>query len=211
MKSRSQDIHPDASISPKLFSGQKTLYCRMLKRLFIALELPEGCRETLADLAVPLRGVRWLPANHLHLTIAFLGDVPREAELRLRESLAAVRVPPFTLPVKSIGTFGNARPTVIWAGVGTGHPHLFALHKRVHDALFAARFDPKLRPFHPHITLARLKEVSAPTLHQFLRKHESADHCRVEVTTFALFSSRPGPEGSDYTVEERYDLRAKAT
>ena len=183
----------------------------MLKRLFIALELPEGCRETLADLAVPLRGVRWLPANHLHLTIAFLGDVPREAELRLRESLAAVRVPPFTLPVKGIGTFGNTRPTVIWAGVGTAHPHLFALHKRVHDALFATRLDPALRPFHPHITLARLKDVSAPTLHHFLRKHESADHCLVEITTFALFSSRPGPEGSDYTVEERYELRSRGT
>jgi hypothetical protein len=38
----------------------------MAKRLFIALELPESCRKTLADLAAPIRGARWLAADQLH-------------------------------------------------------------------------------------------------------------------------------------------------
>src|SRR6187549_3388783 len=121
----------------------------MPKRLFIALELPASCRETLANLGTPIRGVRWLTANQPHLTLAFLGDVDEESEIRLREKLAEVRVPPFILRVEGLGTFGSTRPSVIWAGVGTGHPHLFALHKRVHDALFAAHFDPELRSFRP--------------------------------------------------------------
>ena len=181
----------------------------MAKRLFIALELPESCRKTLADLAAPIRGARWLAADQLHLTLAFLGDVSAEDDERLREKLAEVRVPPFILPVEGIGMFGGARPSVIWAGVGMGHPHLFALHKRVHDALFAARFDPELRSFHPHVTLARLKNVAAPTLRPLLRKHESEELALVEVTSFALISSKPGPEGSAYTVETRYDLKAR--
>lgn len=182
----------------------------MPKRLFIALELTESCREILAGLATPVRGVRWLTPDQLHLTLAFLGDVTEEAELRLREKLAEVRVPPFLLPIEGVGTFGGPRPSVIWAGVGTGHPHLFALHKRVHDALLAARFDPVLRSFHPHVTLARLKDVSAHTLRPFLKLHEAAEFALVEFTTFALVSSKPGAEGSIYTVEARYDLKAQA-
>lgn len=182
----------------------------MAKRLFIALELPETCRERLAGLRTGIRSVRWLSADPLHLTLAFLGDVDAEPELRLREELEKVRVPPFLLPIEGVGTFGGSRPSIIRAGVGTGHPHLFALHKRVYDALFAAHFEPELRAFHPHVTLARLKQVSAPTLRPFLRKHEADTFCLVEFTRFALVSSCPGPEGSVYSVEARYELKAQA-
>jgi 2'-5' RNA ligase len=182
----------------------------MPKRLFIALELPQRCRETLANLAHPIRGARWLAADQLHLTLAFLGDVSGDAEVLLREKLAAVRVPPFILPVEGVGTFGGSYPSVIWAGVGSGHPHLFALHKRVHDALFAARFDPELRSFHPHVTVARLRDVSAPTLRPFLKKHAADEFDLVETTHFALMSSISGPDGSVYSVEARYPLKAHA-
>lgn len=181
----------------------------MPKRLFIALELPETCRKCLADLGSPIRGARWLTEDQLHLTLAFLGDVNEESEKRLREKLAEVRVPPFLLPIEGVGTFGGAYPSVILAGVGTGHPHLYALHKRVHDALFAAHFDPELRSFHPHVTLARLKDVSEHTLRPFLRKHESEEFCLFEVTSFALVSSKAGPEGSIHTVEARYPLKTQ--
>lgn len=182
----------------------------MAKRLFIALELPENCRGRLAGLRTSIRGVRWLAADQLHLTLAFLGDVDAEPELRMREELGKVRVPLFFLPIEGIGTFGGSRPSVIWAGVGTGHPHLFALHKRVHDALFAARFDPELRSFHPHVTLARLKEVSAPAIRPFIKQHESDEFGLVEFTSFALVSSMPGPEGSVYSIEARYELKTQA-
>jgi RNA 2',3'-cyclic 3'-phosphodiesterase len=179
----------------------------MAKRLFIALELPEACREILAGLGTPIRGVRWLRADQLHLTLAFLGDVEEEVEMRLLEKLDRVRVAPFVLKAKDMGTFGKPRPTVIWAGVGTGHPHLFALHKHVHDALLAAHFDPALRSFHPHITLARLKDVSVSTVRPFLKKFEEQEICVMEITAFGLFSSKLSPEGSSYTMEDRYELR----
>ncbi|HEX7260215.1 MAG TPA: RNA 2',3'-cyclic phosphodiesterase [Luteolibacter sp.] len=178
----------------------------MPKRLFIALELPANCRETLANLGTPIRGVRWLTTNQLHLTLSFLGDVDEEAEIRLREELAEVRVPPFILRVGELGTFNTTHPSTLWAGVGSGHPHLFALHKRVHDALFAARFDPELRSFRPHITIARLTNVQPPTLGPILKKHEADEFCVIEITAFALFSSKPSAEGSCYTVEQRYQL-----
>ena len=177
-----------------------------MKRLFIALELPKACCEQIARVATPIRGVRWLGDQQLHLTIAFLGRTDAEAEARLRKKLADVKVRSFHLNVAGLGIFGGSRPAVIWAGVGIGHPHLFALHKRIHDALFAAQFDPELRSFRPHVTIARLKDVPAPMLKPLLKKYETQAFGRVEIEKFALFSSDQGPNGPVYSIEERYAL-----
>jgi len=182
----------------------------MSKRMFVALELPEACRATLASLAVPIRGVRWLPVEQLHLTLAFLGAVDTEVEKRLRERLNGVQVRPFVLPIKGVGTFGGARPSVIWAGVGSGHPHLYALHKHLHDALFAAGLDPELRAFHPHVTLARAKDVCAPSLRPFLREHEEEDLCLLRISGFTLFSSDLGPCGACHTAEMHREFNPTA-
>jgi 2'-5' RNA ligase len=178
----------------------------MLKRLFVGLELPDSCRETLTLINPGLKGVRWIPAEQMHLTMSFLGDVEAEAEARLHEALSEVHVPPFFLPIRGVGTFGGQRPTVLWAGVGKGHPHLFALHKHVQDAVFRAGLEPDLRSFHPHITLARLHGVSASALRPFLRANEDAEFGLFEVKDFVLFSSVLAPGGSIYTPELRREL-----
>ena len=136
------------------------LTCGMAKRLFIALELPESCRNTLAGLNPHVKGLRWLPAEQLHVTMSFIGHLNSIREERLREALGKVRLPAFFLPIQGVGTFGGAQPSVVWAGLGTGHPHLFALHKHVQDAVLHAGLEPDLKPFHPHITLGRANGVS---------------------------------------------------
>jgi RNA 2',3'-cyclic 3'-phosphodiesterase len=175
----------------------------MAKRLFIALELPDSHRQALADLDPHVRGLRWLPPDQLHMTLSFIGMVNENDEEALHKALKEVRVPAFFLPIQGIGTFGGARPTVVWAGVGRGHPHLFALHKHVQDAVLRAGLEPDLKSFHPHITLARANGVSAAALLPFLRRHESAEFGLWRVTGFALFSSILRPDGPIYTVEMR--------
>ena len=127
----------------------------MAKRLFIALELPDSIRRLLAVLDPKVKGLRWLPREQLHATISFIDRVNSDQEQQLREALAEVRVPSFFLPIQGVGTFGGSRPTVVWAGLGKAHPHLFALHKHTQDAVLHAGLEPDLRPFHPHITLGR--------------------------------------------------------
>jgi len=173
----------------------------MAKRLFIVLELPETHRAALAALDPQLKHVRWARPEQMHLTLAFLGNVEPESEVALREALAEVRVPSFFLPLRSLGTFGRGKPSVIWAGVGNAHPHLFALHKHLQDAILRARLEPDLRPFHPHVTLARPRDVSAAALRPFLRQHAETDFGLWEAKAFHLLSSRVGPEGSTYTHE----------
>ena len=178
----------------------------MSKRLFIALELPAISREELAALDPGVKGLRWLPAKQLHLTMSFLGEVDTADEEKLCAMLAEVRVPPFFLPICGLGTFGGEWPSVVWAGVGKGHPHLFALHHHVQDAVLRAGIEPDLKPFHPHITLGRAKGVSRAALLPFLRRHAETEFGLWKVTGFTLCSSVLGREGAMHTVELRREF-----
>ncbi len=178
----------------------------MAKRLFLALELPAPIREALAAVDPGLKDVRWIRTEKLHLTLSFLGDVDPAREEVLREGLATVHVPPFFLPVRGVGSFGGGRPSVLWAGVGNGHPHLFALHRRLQDVIIRAQLKPDLRAFHPHITLARVRGVSAHQVRPFLREHAETEFGMLEVNEFVLFSSSISADGSAYTAEFRRAL-----
>jgi 2'-5' RNA ligase len=182
------------------------LISAMAKRLFIALELPESCRVVLAALDPKIPGLRWLPEEQLHVTLSFLERVTPEQEEKLLETLAVVRVPPFFLPIQGLGTFGGSKPSVLWAGLGKAHPHLFALHKHIQDAVLRAGLEPDLRPFHAHITLGRLNGVSAVSLSPFLRRHAETEFGLWKVTGFALFSSVLRPEGPIHTLERRFQF-----
>jgi 2'-5' RNA ligase len=173
------------------------------KRFFIGLELPTSTRAMLHGIDPRIKGLRWLPAEQLHLTMSFLGNVGAEGEERLREALAQVQVPPFFLPVAGVGAFGGERPSVVWAGVGQGHPHLFALHHHIQDAVLHAGLEADLKPFHPHITLGRARGVSRAALKPFLRRYAGTEFDLYKATRFTLFSSQLTSEGSIYTVEMR--------
>lgn len=178
----------------------------MPKRLFIGLELPENCRKTLVAIDPGVKGVRWLPAENMHLTLSFLGDVEPGGEERLGEALQEVRLPAFFLPIRGVGVFGGAHPSVVWAGVGHGHPHLFALHKRIQDAVLHSGLEPDLSPFHPHITIGRAKGVSREALLPFLRRHDAEELGLWKVTGFALLSSTLCPGGATYSIEMRREF-----
>lgn len=179
------------------------------KRLFVAIDMPEAVTDLLVGLDPHLRGVRWMRADQIHLTLSFFGNVGPISEEALREKLAAIRFTAFFMPVIGIGTFPQkGKPNVIWAGVGAGHPQLFHVYKRVQEAALAAGLEPDLRRFHPHITFARCKDVSAESVRPFLKQHAEFDAGLVRVESFTLYSSIPGPLGSTYTRE--LEVRAAA-
>ena len=174
----------------------------MAGRSFAAIDLPSAITDLLADLDPGIKGLRWLPKGQMHLTLSFLETVPLDAENLLREKLDKVYVPPFFLPVQGVGTFSRkGRPSVVWTGVGTSHPHLFVLHRRIQDAVLAAGLEPDLKPFRPHITVGRARGVSAATLRPFLRKNENADFGLIHVTGFTLYSSVLSREGAMHIQE----------
>jgi 2'-5' RNA ligase len=176
------------------------------KRLFFGLELPAAIRSALATLRPTIRQTRPVAEEQLHLTLSFLGDIPTERCAVLQDAANQVKVGSFFLPVQGIGTFGGHRPKVLWAGVGNGHPHLFALHKKLTDGLLNSGFSADLQAFHPHITLARMDDSSAEMWRPFLREHAEDDFGICAVKEFVLFSSQRTPAGSTYHVEHRFPL-----
>ena len=172
------------------------------KRLFVAIDLPDSTRQLLAGLDPHIRGVRWTDSVQMHLTLAFFGDVPHDADLALRGKLSAIQFGAFFLPVRGVGTFSaKGAPKIIWIGVGNAHPHLFQIHKRVQESALAAGLEPDLRPWHPHITIARCRDVSAQSLRKFLNSNAELDAGMIRVEAFHLYSSKLTPAGPIHTRE----------
>ena len=174
----------------------------MPKRLFVAIDLPEPTRQLLTGLDPHIRGVRWIDPAQMHLTLAFFGEVADELDLALREKLNAIEFAAFFLPIAGVGTFpAKGAPKIIWIGVGKAHPHLFQIHKRVHEAALAARLEPELRPWHPHITIARCRDVAPQSLRNFLKANDNLDAGMIHVDAFYLYSSKLTPAGPIHTRE----------
>ena len=172
------------------------------KRLFVSIELPSSATRLLTNLDSKIRGVRWLGPEQMHLTISFLGNVPDDVEGALKKNLKTIEWKSFFLPLIGVGVFpGKGRPNVIWIGVGSGHPHLFQLHKRVQEAAIRAGLEPDLRSFHPHVTLALCRDVSPESVRPFLRAHTAFDAGMIHAESFCLNSSALTPAGSVYTRE----------
>ena len=182
--------------------GVRRFLLLMSKRLFVAIDVSQSIRQLLLDLDPHLQGVRWTSAEQMHLTLGFFANVPEDVDLRLREKLSAIRFGAFFLPISGIGTFPpKGPPKIIWIGVGAGHPHLFQVHKRVQEAALAAGLEPELRPWHPHITLARCHHSSAANARPFLKKVSGFDAGMIRVDAFHLYSSKLTPAGSIHTRE----------
>jgi RNA 2',3'-cyclic 3'-phosphodiesterase len=174
----------------------------MANRLFVAIDLPDATRRLLADIDPHIRGVRWTDPAQMHLTLAFFADVAHEVDLALREKLGAIEFGAFFLSVTGVGIFSaKGAPKIIWIGVGKAHPHLFQIHKRVQEAALAAGIEPELRPWHPHITIARCRDVAPQSLRSFLRLNEQFDAGMIRVEAFHLYSSTLTPAGPIHTRE----------
>jgi 2'-5' RNA ligase len=174
----------------------------MSKRLFVAIDLPDSTRQALADLDPHVRGVRWTDPAQMHLTLGFFDDVASVVELVLREKLSAIDFGAFFLPINGVGTFpAKGAPKIIWVGVGKAHPHLFQIYKRVQEAALAAALEPELRPWHPHITIARCRDVAPQSLRKFLKANADFDAGMIRVEAFHLYSSKLTPAGPIHTCE----------
>jgi 2'-5' RNA ligase len=174
----------------------------MSRRLFVAIDLPASLQKILVDLNPKIPGVRWTEQEQMHLTLGFFGDVPEDTDLKLREKLSAIEFGAFFLPITGIGCFPpKGLPKIIWVGVGRGHPHLFQVYKRVQEAAFASGFEPELRPWHPHITLARCREINPGMVRNFVKKNVDFDAGIVRVAAFHLYSSKLAPAGAIHTCE----------
>jgi RNA 2',3'-cyclic 3'-phosphodiesterase len=133
-------------------------------RLFVALwppaEVVEHLQAAVADVAgregVP-SGVRWVTAQQLHLTVAFLGEVDSLRQSRAEERFARVcaRYPPMTLWLAGAGRFGDR---ILFVKVAGDRGPLERLATSVAAAGRRAGLDLQERRWRAHITVARARQ-----------------------------------------------------
>lgn len=175
-------------------------------RTFVAVELSDSARGRIARIIEQLSpkapGVRWIRPENIHLTLAFLGDVP-DPDLpglcKLVEE-AVGSLTPFKLDIKGFGSFPpQGRPRVIWVGLEGDLEPLKQLQKAVVEASRTAGYPPTDNRFNPHITLGRVKAPSGPPLDvQAITKPFALWSAGVlevrQVVTFASLLRSEGPE-----------------
>jgi RNA 2',3'-cyclic 3'-phosphodiesterase len=180
-------------------------------RLFIGCELPEDWLTALAEASRTLAknglgGLRWVRPEGMHLTLKFLGDAGRHLLPDLSDALhtACQGQPAFNLRLGALGSFGGRGGVrVVWAGIEGDVKALQILQRRVDDAVGQLGFARELRPYSPHLTLARVPE-SAPSdtgarVAAALRRVKPAETGPFIVSETSLIRSQLGPGGARYT------------
>jgi RNA 2',3'-cyclic 3'-phosphodiesterase len=137
-------------------------------RLYIALPCPSAATARLSGLQSQLLADTWSlkfsDPQEFHLTLHFLGQTPIRVLDDLRRELGAVAHArrPFDLRVQGLGAFPSWEdPRILWAGIRDPSGKLADLHQASLRVLNAYRLFKLPDAYTPHITLARVKKISA--------------------------------------------------
>jgi len=172
-------------------------------RCFVAVDIDapdvvSRIRALQEDLLRTEARVKLVEPQNLHITLAFIGEVPPVLVERAKDALSRIHYKSFTIKLEGMGAFPSLmRPRVIWIGVHEGAALLTDLASLVRRELKRAGvpFDPK--DFVPHLTLARVKG-SNPTLTAWLRRLEAVEAGEITVDKVKLKKSRLTHHGPIY-------------
>jgi len=161
-------------------------------RYFFAVWPPAPTAAALERWASPLEG-RHIPAEKIHLTLAFLGVVdPAKAQLAAR----AVRAAAHRLPIDKAHYWRHNR--ILWVGPRETPAALKGLVEALHFELERGDYALERRPYAAHVTLAR--SAAAP------RELPPLPQVEWPVSEFTLVNSRNAGRQSVYQVVDRYLL-----
>lgn len=166
-------------------------------RLFVGINLnarmEKYVRERQKILAATPHA-RLTPARHLHLTLAFVGEVEQATAEKISAKLQTLSFSPFRMYLTGLSYFGpQHKPRVVWLGVEP-QDMLCSLKQRIHHCLegYLPAAPP---PFHAHITLGRIKQIRATDkFTRFLASME-IEPLGMQVNNLSLMASDlTGPE-----------------
>ncbi len=186
-------------------------------RMFVALDLPQSVREDIAawgetELADP--ALRRVPAESLHLTLAFLGNRPPEDVERIAEAIEEVVETPAPMELGGpVGRPERGRPRLI------ALPALSRMSRAVEGLqadlseilAFERLYEPDKRPFWPHVTVARVRAEGRGSRRPMRVEAPSGPSPTARVGLFhgvriSLYRSVPQPSGARYVPLAQVEL-----
>ena len=154
-----------------------------MPRLFTALEIPPEIGARLAILRGGLPGARWVEPENYHVTLRFIGDIDDRTANDAADMLAGISRQPLKISLGGVDAFGGDRPRAIFARVEPSADlmELQAEHERV---LRRAGLEPEGRKYTPHVTLARMRDVSPRAVADWLSTRGGAPRMDFEARRF---------------------------
>lgn len=177
-------------------------------RAFVAISIDEMTREALhrQQSRLQRQGCRlnWVRPENIHLSLAFLGEIPATMvdQLSISFDLVGASVPPFSFAIEGVGCFGvPGRPRVFWADIPNPPKELVRLEGMIKVALADNSLVVDNRLFKPHITLARVRDrTEGAALTSVLRSVKRVPYGSVSADRFLFMQSTLTARGATYTV-----------
>jgi 2'-5' RNA ligase len=188
------------------------------QRIFIAIDPPPDWREFLREAQSNIKRrladsqIKWTDAEQIHITLRFLGYILRDevplVEKTVTEACAGSNR--FILRCSSLGCFPrSSSPRVLWIGIEDVENALAPLEKKIVQATKAIGKEPEDRPFHPHLTLARIKQMRSGQRKELAKIIESQKvtlESPWQVNDVLVMESKLSPHGARYEVRSRIAL-----
>ncbi len=187
----------------------KNIFCRC----FVAIEIPVHVQRVFEKIQNELRTeigkASWTRIGNFHLTLKFLGDIKKNSISDVCNAIdkVAIKQKPFSLEFGGIGTFPNlSRPRVLWLGLKQGERITTGLSRYINNALF--QWDVKKDGrFHPHVTLARLRQsMNLKEYIDLFDAYQTIQNTSMTVDEITLIKSDLHPNGAIYTPIRRFNM-----
>ena len=184
-------------------------------RVFCAIELPHHiCELVLRHIArlqeaTPQARASWSRTSNLHLTLKFLGDIPLHSvsDLSSAAEVAVKSVRSFTLRLEESGVFPQRGPAkVLWLGVNDASGTLVRLQTELEEQCAILGFVKESRAFHPHLTLARVRNPQHARKLATTHMNLKFDPVEFDVRELLVIRSELSSAGSKYSVISRHAL-----
>lgn len=183
-------------------------------RLFTAIDVPSHTKAQMAALIARLRpfaSLRWSPEENLHITTKFIGEVSAMDVEQVEGALAEVaKQSGGAIPIDLTGldwlpSESDAR--ILHVAV-SGPRSLDLLHQRTDLALVRLGIEREIKPFRPHVTLARIPaEVELHGLREEIARLGNLGFESFQATEFGLYESVAERDGSIYRRRAAFPLR----
>ena len=177
-----------------------------MPRLFTGIEIPAEISLALSVFRGGLPGARWIDPENYHLTLRFIGDIDERMADDVTSILGERRQrAPLDITIDGLDSFGGGKPRAVFART-SGNGALNELQAEQERLLRQVGLAPETRKFTPHVTLARLKNVSPIDVADYIATRGHFPKLTFTASRFVLYSSRASVGGGPYVIEAAYSL-----
>jgi len=179
-------------------------------RSFIAVDLDEpSLRERITNSQRGLEQtgaqLKLVNPNIMHLTLRFLGEIPRAAVEGVKEALNGLQFKAFEAHFSGLGVFPSMkRISVVWVGMTQGSEQLNEIFHQLEPKIRQLGIPADSKGFSPHLTIARVRSgVNRDALAEYVSSMSDQEFGSMQVKSVRLKKSTLTPKGPIYeTLQE---------